>query len=170
MNDVVAAHRASSPRSVRVAVLTVSDTRTVATDESGDHIVALCQAAGHEVVERGIVPDDLNIIRAWVAACRDRPDVEAAILTGGTGISPRDQTIEAVEPLFTRTMPGFGELFRMLSFADIGSAALMSRATAGLVDRLVVILLPGSRAGVDLAMTRLVVPELPHLIGQARKE
>ena len=169
MSSVVEQHRAQSPRSVRVAVLTVSDTRTAATDTSGNRIVALCREAGHEVVDRGIVADDRDQIRAWVARCQNEANAEAAILTGGTGISPRDVTIEAIEPLLTRTIPGFGELFRMLSFGEIGSAALMSRALAGLADRLVVVALPGSSAGVELAMTRLIVPELPHLVGQARK-
>lgn len=168
--DVVAEHRAQGPRTVRVAVLTVSDTRTTATDGSGDRIVALCEAAGHTIARRDLVPDDSEAIRSWVGECRDRSDIEAAILTGGTGVSPRDSTVEAVAPLLDRPIPGFGELFRMLSFAEIGSAAMMSRATAGLAGRMVVFLLPGSRAGVDLAMTRLVVPELPHLVGQARKQ
>ena len=170
MADVVADHRSQGPRTVRVAVLTVSDTRTLATDASGDAIVAHCQGAGHEVVRRDLARDEPTAIGAWVLESRDRGDVEVAILTGGTGVSPRDGTVEAVAPLLDRTIPGFGELFRMLSFAEIGSAALMNRATAGLAGRMVVFLLPGSRAGVDLAMTRLVVPELPHLVGQARKE
>ena len=169
MSRVVELHRAHSPRVVRVAVLTVSDTRTAATDASGDRIAALCTDAGHEVVDRALVPDDAAWIRAWVERVRDADAADAAILTGGTGVSPRDVTIEALAPVLTKGIPGFGELFRMLSYAEIGSAALMSRAEGGLAGRLVVLALPGSQAGVELAMTKLVIPELPHLVGQARK-
>ena len=169
MPTVVEEHRSHSPRSVQIAVLTISDTRAEATDTSGGWIVAAVEAAGHQVVERRIVADDVIAIREWVEACRDRGDVAAALLTGGTGLSPRDVTVEAIERLFTRSIPGFGELFRMLSYTEIGSATIMSRACAGLVGRLVVIALPGSRAGVELAMTRIVLPELSHLVGQAQK-
>ena len=169
MSGVVELHRAHAPRVVRVAVLTVSDTRTAATDTSGDRIVALCRDAGHEVVDRALVPDDAAQVRSWVARTRDAGAADAAILTGGTGVSPRDVTIEAVGPLLTKAIPGFGELFRVLSYAEIGSAALMSRAAGGLAGRLVVLALPGSKAGVELAMTKLVLPELPHLVGQACK-
>ena len=169
MATVVEQHRSVSPRSVRVAVLTVSDTRGVATDTSGQMIVERSQEAGHVIIRREIVADDVHQIRDWVAGCRDDDAIEVAILTGGTGISPRDVTIEAVEPVFTRAIPGFGELFRMLSYAEIGSATIMSRATAGLVGLLVVFALPGSRAGVELALEKIILPELPHLVGQARK-
>lgn len=169
MSSVVEQHHAQSPRSVRVAVLTVSDTRTETNDTSGSSIEEHCRAAGHVVIDRQIVNDDLDRIQNWLKGCRERGDIEAALITGGTGISPRDQTFEAVTPLFTKTIPGFGELFRMLSYAEISSACLMSRASAGLVDRLVVFILPGSRAGVDLAMTKIVIPELPHLVQQACK-
>lgn len=169
MSTVVDQHRAQSPRSVRVAVLTVSDTRTEATDASGDLIAATCEREGHSIIDRQIVADDFERLQSWVKGCRERGDVDAAIITGGTGISPRDQTVEAVDPLFTKTIPGFGELFRMLSHAEIGSACLMSRASAGLVDRLVVFVLPGSRAGVELAMSKIILPEMPHLVQQASK-
>ena len=169
MATVVDQHRANSPHAVRVAVLTVSDTRDQSTDSSGDRIVTLCQEAGHTVVDRALVADDADQIRGWVEKRRDHDDAEALILTGGTGISPRDVTIEAIEPLFTKSIPGFGELFRMFSHAEIGSASMLSRATAGLVGRLLVFALPGSRAGVDLAMRKVVLPELGHLVGQARK-
>jgi len=169
MSTIVDQHRAQSPRTVRVAVLTVSDTRTEATDTSGRLILDQCRAAGHIVVDRQLVADDFERIQSWLKGCRERGDVEAALITGGTGISPRDQTFEAVAPLITKVIPGFGELFRMLSYAEIGSACLMSRASAGLVDRLVVFVLPGSRSGVELAMTKIVLPELPHLVQQASK-
>ena len=166
MADVVESHRSEGPAAVRVAILTVSDTRTEATDASGRRIGELCRAAGHAVIDHRIVADEVRLVQGWVQAA-DAADV--LIITGGTGVSPRDVTIEAVEPLFSKAVPGFGELFRMLSFAEIGSAALMSRAAAGLVGRVVVFALPGSAKAVDLAMTRLVIPELGHLVGQARK-
>ena len=169
MSTVVDQHRAFSPRQVRVAVLTISDTREATTDSSGAKIVALCEAAGHLVVAREIVADDVAAIRSWVETRRDQDDAEAAILTGGTGVSQRDVTIEALDPLWTKSIPGFGELFRMFSHAEIGSASMLSRATAGLIGPLVVFALPGSRAGVEMAMTRIIIPELPHLVGQARK-
>ena len=169
MSTVPELHRAQGPRVARVAVLTVSDTRTAATDASGDLIVARVEAAGHVVVDRRLVPDETNPIRDWVAGHAAGGEVDAAIITGGTGLSPRDVTPEAVEPLYTRPIPGFGELFRHLSYAEISTATIMSRASAGLVGALVVFVLPGSRAGVELALGRIVLPELPHLVGQARK-
>lgn len=169
MATVVDQHRSHSPQSVRVAVLTVSDTRTEATDTSGRRIVELLEAAGHALVDRQIVPDGIGSIREWAIGHRDGGGIDAALITGGTGISPRDVTIEALEPLWTKSIPGFGELFRMLSHAEIGPAALMSRAEAGLIGSMVVFALPGSQAGVELAMTRIIIPELPHLVGQARK-
>ena len=169
MPTVPELHRSQAPRVVHVAILTVSDTRTAATDLSGALIADLLAAAGHEILDRRIVPDDRDQIRGWAEVCRGGGEVEAAIITGGTGLDPRDVTIEAITPLITRAIPGFGEVFRMLSYADIGSATIMSRACAGLVGRMVLFALPGSKAGVELAMTRLILPELPHLVGQARK-
>ena len=162
-------HRAQAPRVVRVAVLTVSDTRTLATDASGALIATRVEAAGHAVVDRQLVADDRAAIRTWVEAQAERGDVDACLLTGGTGLSPRDVTSEAIEPLFTRAIPGFGELFRHLSYGEIGAATILSRACAGLVGPMLIFALPGSRAGVELALTRIILPELPHLVGQARK-
>ena len=169
MATVVAQHRSQGPPVVRVAILTVSDTRTLANDLSGDRIRELCELAGHRVVDRQVVVDAVDPIRGWVERTRDAGEAQAALITGGTGISPRDVTVEAIEPMLTRSIPGFGELFRMLSYAEIGSAAIMSRATAGLVGSMILVTLPGSRAGVDLAMNRIIIPELPHLVGQAQK-
>jgi molybdopterin adenylyltransferase len=169
MNEIVEQHRAEGPQSFRVAVLTISDTRTESTDTSGALIVELAEASGHRVVERSIVPDEPDRMRPLLESYRDRGDLHAALLTGGTGISPRDQTFETVSALLTRPLPGYGELFRMLSFAEIGSACIMSRALGGLMGELVVLVMPGSRAGVRLAMTRIILPELPHLVHQARK-
>lgn len=169
MNEIVEQHRAEGPQSFRIAVLTISDTRTETTDTSGALIVALAEGAGHSVVDRAIIPDEPDRIHPILESYRDRSDLHAVLLTGGTGISPRDRTSETVSALLTRPLPGFGELFRMLSYAEIGSACILSRAVGGLMGELVVLVMPGSRAGVQLAMTRIILPELPHLVHQARK-
>jgi molybdenum cofactor biosynthesis protein B len=150
-------------------VLTISDTRTEATDTGGALVIEKVEAAGHVVVERAIVRDEPERIRAALTAWRDRGDVDAALLTGGTGISARDRTFEAVTGLLTSALPGYGELFRMLSFQEVGAAAMLSRAVGGLAGRLVVLTMPGSRGAVRLAMVRLIVPELPHLVREARR-
>jgi molybdenum cofactor biosynthesis protein B len=162
-------HRKSAVRNVPTAVVTVSDTRTPETDTGGDRVAELLEGAGHPVVLREIVPDDAARIAAATAACLARDDVRAVILTGGTGIAPRDVTPEAVEPLLDRVVPGFGELFRTLSFDDIGSAALLSRALAGLAGGKLVFVLPGSRGAVKLGMERLILPEIGHLAAEAVK-
>lgn len=169
MNEIVEQHRSEGPQSFRLAILTISDTRTDATDSSGALIVEMVEGAGHAVIERAIVPDEPDRIRPLLEAYRDRADLHAALLTGGTGISPRDRTFETVSALLTKSLPGYGELFRMLSFAEIGTACLMSRAVGGLMGELVVLVMPGSRAGVQLAMSRIILPELAHLVHQARK-
>jgi molybdenum cofactor biosynthesis protein B len=170
MSDSVAEHREASPREpLRLAVLTVSDTRTAETDTSGALIVELAGAAGHRVLAREIVPDEPSRMRPLLESWRDRGDLDAALVTGGTGVSRRDQTFETVSALLTRPLPGFGELFRMLSFAEIGPAAMLSRALGGLSGSLVVMVMPGSRNAVRLAMERLILPELPHLVREARR-
>ncbi len=169
MNQVVEQHHFQAPHSLRIAVLTLSDTRTIETDTSGALIVELAEAAGHTVIERTILPDEPERIRPLLEAYRDRPDLDAVLLTGGTGISPRDQTFETVSRLLTKAIPGYGELFRMLSYAEIGPAAILSRAVGGLIGSRVVLVMPGSKAAVELAMNRIILPELPHLVQQARK-
>lgn len=169
MSDSVSEHRAAAPASLALAVLTISDTRSVETDTSGALILELAEAAGHRVVERVIVPDEPDRMRPLLESWRDRGDLHAALLTGGTGISPRDQTFETVSALLTKPLPGYGELFRMLSFQEIGAAAMLSRAAGGLMGELVVLGMPGSRAAVRLAMEHLILPELPHLVREARK-
>jgi len=169
MSQVVEQHRFQSPQSLQVAVLTISDTRDRVSDTSGALIVELLEAAGHVVADREIVPDEPDRIRPLIASYHDRPEIQAVLITGGTGISPRDQTFETVSQLLTKPLPGFGELFRMLSYAEIGSAAIMSRAVGGLMGELVILVMPGSRAAVQLAMNRIIIPELPHLVQQARK-
>jgi molybdenum cofactor biosynthesis protein B len=162
-------HQAAGPSAVRCAVITVSDTRTIETDTGGQTIVTHLAAAGHAVVRREIVRDEPDEMRALLAGFRDQDDLDAILLTGGTGISSRDQTYETVIRLLTKPLPGYGELFRWLSYQDIGSAAMLSRAVGGLIGNKVLLTMPGSPAAVKLAMTKLIVPELPHLVREARR-
>jgi molybdenum cofactor biosynthesis protein B len=169
MSRAVEEHHAQAPKSLILAVLTVSDTRTPETDTSGALIAELAEAAGHRVAERAIVPDEPGAMRPVLESYRDRGDLHAVLMTGGTGISPRDQTYETVSALLTKPLPGYGELFRMLSYAEIGPATILSRAVGGLMGDLVVLVMPGSRAAVQLAMEKIILPELPHLVREARK-
>ena len=157
-------HRASAPARVTCFVLTVSDSRTLDTETSGRAIAELLQAAGHEVLDRQVVRDEPadveRIVRAEIESGRAR----VVITTGGTGITSRDSTYEALTALFEKRLDGFGELFRMLSFQEIGAAAMLSRATAGIANRRAIFLLPGSEHAVRLAMQRLILPELGHLL------
>jgi molybdenum cofactor biosynthesis protein B len=153
---------------VACAVLTVSDTRTVDTDASGARIRELLEAAGHTVAGHDILADDPEPMRARLAALVAGSSVEAVILTGGTGLAPRDNTYEVVAGLLDKRLDGFGELFRSLSFAEIGPPAMLSRAVAGVVGRTVVVALPGSTNAVDLAMRRLLVPVLGHMVALVR--
>jgi molybdenum cofactor biosynthesis protein B len=165
----VGAHRRHAPRRVPSVVITVSDTRTPADDRGGALLVELLEAAGHPVVGRALVADDVDAIQQAIDEAVMRDDVAAVFLTGGTGIAPRDVTPEALAPVLDRTIPGFGELFRSLSYQEIGSAALLSRALAGVVRGRLVAALPGSRAAIRLAMEKLLLPELGHLAGEATK-
>jgi molybdenum cofactor biosynthesis protein B len=162
-------HKREAPASIRCFVLTVSDTRTNETDSGGRAIAEMLAAAGHQIAGRAIVPDDAARVRQVVDEQIDSAGVDAVITTGGTGITSRDTSYEAVTSLLEKRLDGFGELFRMLSYEQVGAAAMMSRATAGLARRKIVIALPGSEAAVRLAMEKLVVPELAHMIQQARK-
>jgi molybdenum cofactor biosynthesis protein B len=162
-------HRAHGPASVACFVLTVSDTRTPDTDTSGRAIRDLLAAAGHSVAGHAIVRDEPTQVRDRVLASCSDAATQVIITTGGTGITSRDGTYEVVDGLLDKRLDGFGELFRMLSFQEIGSAAMMSRATAGTVQGKVVFVLPGSENAVRLAMTRLIIPELSHVVQQVRK-
>jgi molybdenum cofactor biosynthesis protein B len=164
-----AEHKARAPMSVSCVIVTISDTRTEATDTSGRAIAELLAAAGHTIAARAIVKDDADLVRGTIERQLAGVDVQAIITTGGTGITSRDSTYEAVSGLLQKRLDGFGEIFRMLSFEQIGSAAIMSRACAGLVAGRIVISLPGSEAAVRLAMERLVIPELGHMVQQASK-
>jgi molybdenum cofactor biosynthesis protein B len=150
-------------------VITVSDTRTLDTDTGGQAVALHLTAAGHTVVVREIIPDEPARMRPLLESLRDRNDIDAILLTGGTGITSRDQTYETVTTLVDKPLPGYGEIFRMLSYQEIGPAAILSRAVGGLVGRTVLLTMPGSPAAVHLAMEKIVVPELPHLVREARR-
>ncbi len=161
-------HRNQGPQSVRCAVLTVSDTRSLDDDRSGQTIVELLQAAGHEIADRAIVPDEPALVSDQVRGFSENADIDAVLVTGGTGIAARDQTPDAVARLLTRQLPGYGELLRMLSYQEIGAAAMLSRAMGGLVEQTVVLTMPGSTAAVRLAMEKIILPELRHLVSLAK--
>lgn len=161
-----AQHHAGDARSVRCAVITVSDTRTPDTDTSGRLIRMLLEEAGHTVDQYRVLRDEPALI---VAALQTLPDPTAAVIVnGGTGLSRRDRTFETLTRLFDKEITGFGELFRMLSFQEIGPAAMLSRATAGVIGRRVVFSMPGATRAVELAMKKLVLPELGHIVGLIR--
>ena len=152
-----------------IAVLTVSDTRTPETDRSGPAAMRLLEEAGHRVFEYAILPDEPDRVRERVEKWLAEERCDGVVLNGGTGISGRDRTFEAISGLLEKTLDGFGELFRALSFEEIGSAAMLSRAVGGVVRDKLVFSVPGSTAAVELAMRRLIVPELTHLLGQLRR-
>ena len=147
---------------MRCFVLTISDTRTEANDTSGDVIVDLLTDNNHVIVGRALVKDDPPAVQKAIVA--RAPDSQVVITTGGTGITSRDSTYEAITELLDKRLDGFGELFRALSFQDIGSAAMLSRACAGTIGRTAVFSLPGSEHAVHLAMTRLILPEIGHVV------
>jgi len=164
-------HRKEAPATVRCMVVTVSDTRTAETDKSGALMRELLLSNGYDVVRYEIVKDEYEQIRQLVQEAAMDPAVEALLLNGGTGIAPRDTTYEAVRDSLDKEMPGFGEIFRYLSFAeDIGTAAILSRAVAGVVGRTAVFSTPGSTGAVKLAMTRIIVPELRHVMREIYKQ
>ena len=162
-------HKASAPASVGCYLVTVSDTRTSETDTSGAAMAGMLESAGHRVIGRAIVKDDPVQVAATVATALADATVQVVITTGGTGITARDSTYEAVDALLEKRLDGFGELFRMLSFHDIGPAAMLSRATAGTARGRIVFVLPGSQGAVRLALEKLILPELGHLVQQIRK-
>jgi molybdenum cofactor biosynthesis protein B len=160
-------HRASTTKA-KVAILTVSDTRSLEEDRSGAIAMEQLEEAGHQIVHRDIVCDEVNEITRVVSMWASDADVDAIVVTGGTGPSKRDVTPDAIIPLMTTTMPGFGELFRQLSYEEIGSASMLSRADAGWIDagkiRTSVFLLPGSPKAVLLAVSQLIAPQLGHIL------
>ena len=169
MSESVEKHRESAPDHVRAAVLTISDTRTTEDDTGGDTVQELLEEAGHEIVSRSIVRDEASRIRTELVDLLARSDVDAVITTGGTGISARDTTYEVVDRMIEKKLDGFGEIFRMLSYEEIGAAAFLSRAVAGAVGTKLVASLPGSRNAVRLAVEKLLVPEIAHVVFELRK-
>ena len=164
-----AAHRAAAPDSVRCAVLTVSDSRTTETDTSGGVIRDMLKLTGHKVADYQIVPDDPALIqrlmREWIA----NPDVQVVLSNGGTGIASRDTTYDAIDGLLDKRIDGFGELFRMLSWQEVGAAAMLSRAVAGVAGNTLIVAMPGSTNAVRLAMSKLIIPEIGHLVYEIEK-
>ena len=172
MSDVAATpreHRAQAPPSIGCWVLTISDTKTRETDSSGALIRKLLIGGGHQVIGSTIVRDEPDDVRRVIReACAD-PAVQAVIATGGTGVTSRDSTYEAIEGLLDKRLPGFGELFRMLSYQEIGAAAMLSRAQMGIHARRIVASLPGSPNACRLALEKLLLPELPHLVREVSR-
>ena len=169
-HDHSAGHHHADAEELGVAVVTVSTSRSLDDDPSGDAIEDLVEGDGHEVVAHDLVADDLDGIQRAMLALTGREDVDIVITTGGTGVTPDDVTVEAVEPLFDKGLPGFGELFRIRSYEEVGTRALGSRATAGVSEGVPVFCLPGSENAVRTAIEELVLAEAPHLVGLARGE
>lgn len=154
----------------RVAVLTVSDTRTVDTDVTGRTIRELLEADGHAVFDSAILPDDADRVQDRVRDWLGREECDGVLVNGGTGISRRDRTYEAIAALIDRRLDGFGELFRSLSYGEIGSAAMLSRAVGGIASGRIVFAMPGSPKAATLAMQKLILPEIGHILGELRKD
>ena len=162
-------HRAQAPLSIGCYGLTVSDTRTEQTDTSGQALRELLTADGHRLTGYDIVRDEPAEVASLVRARIDDPATEVILTTGGTGVTSRDGTYEAIAELLDKRLDGFGELFRMLSYEEIGAAAMMSRATAGTASGTAIFVMPGSQHAVKLAMTRLILPEMGHVVQQVRR-
>ena len=167
-SDSAAQHRDESPDNVACAVITVSDTRTLENDRSGDAAVELLNTNDHTIVGREIVPDEPSQIRDLVSRWVADNAVEAILITGGTGIAARDQTPDVITEMLTKEIPGYGELLRMLSYEEIGPAAMLSRACGGMIKQTLVLMMPGSTPAVRLAMDKLILPELAHLVAHGR--
>jgi molybdenum cofactor biosynthesis protein B len=160
---------APTPASVKVGIITASDSRSADTNHGGQLVKTLAEAAGFSVIMESLLREDPGVIQARVRELVDSRTIDVLLITGGTGLSPRDRTVEAVGALLDQRIDGYGELFRMLSFSEIGAAAMLSRAMAGVIGRVPVFLMPGSPAGVRLAMERLILPELTHLVSEVRR-
>jgi molybdenum cofactor biosynthesis protein B len=150
---------------LNAAVITVSDTRTESNDTSGDFVQKAFEETGHKVIKRTIMRDDREALQALVREWRDDPELDVIVTTGGTGLTQRDITPEAVEPLYTKPIPGFGELFRMLSYDDIATSTIESRATAGVMERCLIFCLPGSTGACRLGMEKIILPQLDARTG-----
>jgi|LGOV01.1.fsa_nt_gb molybdenum cofactor biosynthesis protein B len=176
-DDTPTQHKKNAPASVKFAIITVSTSRyetygsvsgpQFADDISGAVMLDLISDSGFDVKTYSLLPDNESLIAGHVRELTGAdigPDIDAIVISGGTGLAPEDVTLEAVEPLFDKTIPGFGEVFRLKSLEDVGTAAILSRASAGIVGRCVVFCLPGSPAAVELALKELIIPEAPHII------
>jgi molybdenum cofactor biosynthesis protein B len=161
--------RAAQPIIARCAVVTLSDTRDASTDASGRRIHDLLEADGHVVASYQIIPDDPARLEAVLRELLDHSDCDAILTNGGTGISRRDATVPVIERLIEQPLPGFGELFRMLSWEQVGSGAMLSRAVGGITNGKVVFAMPGSTKAVELAMAKLILPEIRHILRELRK-
>ena len=175
MSETVKKHKEKAPRNLSFAVITISTSRyrdlqagKPVTDESRDLILRILRNSGHTIAVQRLITDDKAMIEETTLEMLSSPKVEAIISTGGTGIAPTDLTIEAVEPLLEKELPGFGELFRHLTYQEIGSAAVMSRAIAGVANGKAVFCLPGSPHAVELCLERLILPETAHIVLHAR--
>ena len=164
-----AEHKHHAAKQVACMVITISDTRTEDTDTSGQVIVKLLEQNGHRLVKKVIVPDEPKEIRTLLQEGIVSEGIQAIICNGGTGISIRDRSYEAIDDVLEKRLDGFGELFRMLSYQEIGSAAIMSRATAGIAGTTVIFSTPGSKGAVKLAMEKLILPELGHILWELGK-
>ena len=162
-------HKADAPRKVSIGIVTVSSTRSLADDKSGRWISKRAKKEGHDVVLHRVVPDDTEVIVEIIHKIISDGNAQVVLLTGGTGISGKDVTIEAVRPLLTKELSAFGPLFAQLSFEQIDSAALLSRATAGLIEKTVIFCIPGSLKACKLACKALIFPELGHLVKHVRE-
>jgi molybdenum cofactor biosynthesis protein B len=160
-------HKAHSPKTARCAVLTVSDSRDASNDVSGALMQELLVGKGHTVTERRLVPNVASELEALLRELSARDDIDAILCTGGTGLGPSDLTAEVVENLLEKKLPGFGELFRFLSYQEIGTPAMLSRAVGGAFQRKLIFAMPGSSKAVRLALEKLLLPELGHLVGEA---
>ncbi|MCM3725403.1 molybdenum cofactor biosynthesis protein MoaB [Neobacillus cucumis] len=164
-------HKKEAPKAVRCKIITVSDTRNQETDKSGKLMMEMLEGAGHKIVDYCIVKDETAPIQAEILKGCDREDIDVILTNGGTGIAKRDVTIETVDGLLEKEIVGFGELFRMLSYQeDIGSAAILSRAIAGVVKDKAVFSTPGSTGAVKLAMSKLILPEIGHVVREIKKD
>jgi molybdenum cofactor biosynthesis protein B len=176
MSESTRKHKAEAPARLKFGIFTCSTSRYLHSkrgeefeDVSGDLIEKLLKNAGHQVILRRLIPDNSVLIRQGVKRALASPDLDAAVFCGGTGIAPSDVTIETVSPLLEKTLPGFGEIFRRLSFDEIGSAAVLSRAIAGVAKGKALFCIPGSPDAVKLCMEELILPETPHVVKHARE-
>ncbi|MEX2425432.1 MAG: MogA/MoaB family molybdenum cofactor biosynthesis protein [Thermomicrobiaceae bacterium] len=162
-------HREQAPEHINCAVVTVSDTRTEETDKSGKIIIQRLTDAGHAIIDYRIVPDEPDQIGPLLDELASRDDSDAIVFNGGTGIAPRDTTFDVIDRMLEKKLDGFGELFRWLSWYEIGPASMLSRATAGTYRNTLVFLTPGSSNAVNLAMEKLIAPEVAHMVFEVRK-